>query len=156
MSRRKKQAGRPPKVEEAGPVVLGAIETLSTLTDACKAAGIDESTLRLWRKMGREKPSSIYGKFSRQFETAKARGKVGLIGATFKNAMKDGNLALRIMERKWPDEWGKPPEHIELTGKKGAPAISVSGDPAVQKMLQRFKRMEAERVARENRGEAAQ
>lgn len=157
MGRRKKQAGRPPKIEEAGPIVLGAVETLSTLTDACAAAGIDASTLRLWRKLGREKPASVYGDFSRKFETAKARGKIGLVGATFKNAMKDGNLGLRIMERKWPAEWGRPPEQVEVSGKEGGPvAVQHSADPAIQKMLERFAKMDAERKARqEARSETA-
>lgn len=146
MARRKKQNGRPPKVEEAGRLVIQAIEMMNTITDACDAAGVATSTYRTWMKMGRQNPGSVYGTFCRDLATAKARSKVALVGSMFRNALKDGNQALRIAERKWPAEWGKPPEHVEVSGKENAPPISVSHDLAVAKMMERFQKMEAERL----------
>jgi hypothetical protein len=150
MAKRKKQAGRPTKVENEGALLLQLLSAMNTITDACAAAGVGQSTYRLWLKMGQQNPSSAYGDFCRKLETAKARAKATLVAATFQNAMKDGNLGLRLLERKFPEDWGKPPEHIELTGKKGSPPVaSAASDPAVQKMLERFRKMDAERLAEE-------
>lgn len=79
--------------------ILASIEEGLSQKDAAMLAGISEDTFYTWKK---EKPE-----FSELLERAILKYKQKLIGYVNTSAVKDGKLALEVLSRKWPQEFGK-------------------------------------------------
>lgn len=67
--------------------------------DSATLAGISEDTFYAWRKEKSE--------FSESVERAILLYKQGLVSKVNSYAFKDGRLALEVLSRRWPDEFGK-------------------------------------------------
>lgn len=67
--------------------------------DAAAMAAIDESTLYRWERKN--------ASFASRVEASLLRYKEKLIGVMNVAAVKDGRLALKILERRWPNDFGK-------------------------------------------------
>lgn len=96
-----------------------------TYESACRFAGIDYNTFCNWRD----------GKFPRVLDDEQKEMKLGFLEAltraegdataralsTIMQAMAQGNaeIALKFLERRWPDEYGQ--RKVEVTGKDGGP-----------------------------------
>ena len=95
---KKKYKSAEQRIKETKKVILQKIENGMTLKDAAALAGIDESTLHRWK----QKDAS----FASQILKAKIRYKEKLISIVNVRSVKDGKLALDVLARRWPDEWG--------------------------------------------------
>lgn len=110
--RKGKGGGRPSELtDEKRKTIVNALRTsLCSLEDAGWLAGISPRTITRWRKegesddgLGRDTPERT---FWRETETALAEGRFLLAGRAFKNTAWDARLALTILERRDPKNWG--------------------------------------------------
>lgn len=115
--------GRPSKLT---PVLVKFIElggfNMLTLAETCVMAKIDYTTYRRWMikaKATFEEHGEIEDKTLRDFYTAYDRGgmrrKELLINIVLQGAIDDPDLALKILERKYPDFSNKQKQLIETT-----------------------------------------
>lgn len=108
---RRGKSGRPSSLtEETIQLIERRILNLSSYRDAAIAAGIDETTFQRWMRRGRDdfdlaRPSE-YNTFYQRVEVANGKVKAVLQGRVYAGSTRDPRLALKILERRWPDEWG--------------------------------------------------
>lgn len=88
--------------------------------DAAAMAGINESTLYMWKAKGREAKSGIYHDFYEQVRHAEIEAKIRKVNVVERAAANDPKLALEILARKYPKEWGRK-DRMELGGEGGGP-----------------------------------
>ena len=120
--RTKSKGGRPSKYE--AKVAASILEDVAAGVPegaAAVLAGIDDRTLRRWKKAGRTKPQTDLGRFVRALAQARQRAHARLAKAVYIHAMKDGKLGLQVLARREPREWAEPQQRVQLSGKKGAP-----------------------------------
>lgn len=72
--------------------------------------------------------------FAKECKAARAEGKLKLIAAVFRDAKKDGRLALTALGRMYPKEWAEA-KHIEHRGKV---KVKHSGGVTIQSVLKAF------------------
>lgn len=85
--------------------VLDALKAGNTRRAACIAAGIDQRTLERWQER--------YVGFAADLARAEAESEVALVGFIRNAAAQDWRAALTLLERRWPNDWGKR-ERIEV------------------------------------------
>ena len=82
----------------------------SSYADAAKVAGIDPRTFQTWLAKGREDleagKASDYQHFYHRVEVANQDIKSVLIGRVMAGSRRDPRLALKILERRFPEDWG--------------------------------------------------
>lgn len=83
-----------------------ALLGLNTLEDAAVLAGVDYSTIARWMAKGRKAKSGEYRQFYEAVEGAKVRAKALLTARVVESGRKDAKMALKILERRYPGEWG--------------------------------------------------
>jgi len=109
--KKKNKGGRPTKMTQS---VVGKLETAfswgCTDLEACVHAGIHKATLYEYEKKNPE--------FSDRKELLKATPILAARKSVIENLKKDGNLALKFLERVCKDEFSL---RTELTGKDGSP-----------------------------------
>jgi hypothetical protein len=110
-SRPPHQRGRPSSLTAATiKSIEKQIRSGSSYADAAKLAGIDPRTFQAWLAKGRDDlqagRASEYLHFYQRVEVANIGIKTTLIERVIKGSRKDPRLALKILERRFPDEWG--------------------------------------------------
>lgn len=101
------RGGRPSSLsEETKRVFTSALLSLHTVEDAATLAGIDVSTVHRWIASGRKAERGMYREFYDAVENAKAKAKGSLVSKVVVEARKDPKLALKVLERRYPKEWG--------------------------------------------------
>lgn len=74
-----------------------------TLTDACRAAGVDISTFYTWQKKALYNPA--YAFFNEAVEDARAQGERSLAARIYEASKQDWRAAAWMLERRNPDIW---------------------------------------------------
>lgn len=97
----------PERVEE----ILLHIENGATYRRACILVGISEATFHEWKAQGKkaledEKPNK-FSEFLEKVNQAKEKYIAWLQSLVNQGAKMDGKLALRVLERKRPEEFGR-------------------------------------------------
>lgn len=69
--------------------------------------GVHPRTVKRWLAMGKRNPDSIHGKFRRAVSRASAAGEVALLELVLTAAPSDPSRAQWVLERRWPDRWGR-------------------------------------------------
>jgi hypothetical protein len=103
--------GRPSSLtEETTQAIIKRILNLGSYADASIAAGINVTTFQNWMAKGRadydRDRASDYRDFFLRVEQANRNVKAILQGRVYAGSQRDPKLALKILERRWPDEWG--------------------------------------------------
>lgn len=106
----------------------------NTVEDAFVYAGIHPSTGHRWIARGRKERSGEYREFYELSETVRAEVKVSLVTSVHLEAKRNPNMALRILERRYP-EWAKREKH-ELEDRR------PKRDTIREKLLGQLERME--------------
>jgi len=96
------------------PETIAAIEQRirlgSSYADAATVAGIDRRTFQVWMARGRDDTQAgrvtEYQHFYHRVEVANLDVKAVLIGRVMAGSRRDPRLALKILERRFPEEWG--------------------------------------------------
>jgi transposase len=74
---------------------------------AASLVGIDKGNLYDWLKRGESETSGPHHDFRHAYERAQAEAEEKLSGFVFDAAEKDAKIALSILERKFPNQWGR-------------------------------------------------
>jgi len=105
------QRGRPSSL--TGPTIKAIEKRIregASYADAAKASGIDPRTFQTWLAKGREDTfngrMSEFQHFYQRVEAANLDIKGLLIKRVIKGSAKDPRLALKVLERRFPEEWG--------------------------------------------------
>jgi len=117
--------GRPTKLTpELQEEILRYISADNYFETSCWAVGITPQTGYNWLKRGERESSGIFREFYLAVKRAEAKAEI-LNVAYIKAGTDNWQSRAWILERKFPDRWGKKEKH-ELTGKDGQP-IEVKG-----------------------------
>jgi len=108
---RRPSPGQPTKLtDETKTKLFNSLMDGNTIQDACAVAGIHRSLYYLWKVKAREdmeaKRTSMYTRFFDECQKALDLSKPELVSIVRRGAEKDPNLALKILERRHPEEWG--------------------------------------------------
>ncbi|HEU0194118.1 MAG TPA: hypothetical protein VFQ71_07955 [Gaiellales bacterium] len=81
---------------------------------ACKAAGLPRRTYTEWMRRGRSgaPADALYRSFRKEVEQARAMGEVRHVAAIASAARKSWQAAAWLLERQYPDRWGRTPMRI--------------------------------------------
>ena len=112
-----------PEVHEA---IVDGINAGLTFRLSCARAGVTPATFYNWLKKGEVAQSGALMEFFNAVERAKADSALRLISQITLQAPADWRAAAFILERRFPDDYGR---RAELTGKAGRP---VQVDTKVQ------------------------
>lgn len=94
-----------------------SIEKGMSIKNAVKIAGIHESTYYDWMHKGEAATSGQYSEFYKYIEMCKAKSEEKLITVITDAADKgDWKPAAWILERRFPDQWGKI-DRLDISGK---------------------------------------
>jgi len=114
-------------------------------TVACRAAGIAQTTLYEWLKLGRKTEAKYkhYWSFREQYELAEATAEadcvatITRIATEGKKARGDWRAAMTFLERRYPDRW-RARTGVDVSGPDGAPLV----DP--EALLKKMRRLAGE------------
>ena len=99
---------------------------------ACVRVDIDESTLYRWLTAGETQVRGRYCEFRKDFQRAIADSAEVLLNQIRVKAYDDWRAAAFILERRFPDDYGK---RSEVTGKDGGP-VKVEAKTQTQHVFQ--------------------
>lgn len=119
--------------------ICSSIETGLSQKDSAVLSGINEDTFYTWKN---EKPE-----FSESVERAIIKYKQKLITQVNSYSIKDGRLALEVLSRKWPHEFGKIQT---LEAPKEDPKQKPPTEETLQKWIRLSETMEKGRLSSEN------
>ena len=112
-------AGRPtkltPDVQEA---IVDGINAGLTYRMSCARAGVTHATFYRWLEKGETAKSGAFREFCDTVSRAKADSALRLVSQITLQAPTDWRAAAFLLERRFPDDYGK---RTEVTGKGGGP-----------------------------------
>jgi len=117
----KRPVGRPSKLtEDTKKKLEQALIACCTIAEACAYADIAPTTWKAWMERARadeeQGKETEYTSFMSQITRAIEKSKPRLIMLLNKHAEKDYRANLAILERRFPDDWGKR-ESIKIDSK---------------------------------------
>lgn len=139
--------GRPSKLTAiAKNKILTALRLAHTYDDAAILAGVDPRTLYRWLERGRKANRGEFYDFCQEVERAVVEGKALLVARVHNGSRSRPELALKILARRWPKEWGPSAKlEVEATEKPDAAALReriASRLDAIEQRLELAKRIE--------------
>lgn len=127
MAERKKHPGGRPRKDtpEIMDRVLNGIKAGLSYEGACGLARVHYTTFLRWKKEGESSESGKYYEFYKELQNAEAIAEAEQL-KRIKNDP-DTKYACWILERRFPDRWGKK-DHLkqEITGESGGPIKFVT------------------------------
>ena len=122
---------RPTKLTpEVHEIIINSVKAGMTYRLACVRVDIDESTLYRWLTAGETQVRGRYCEFRKDFQRAIADSAEVLLNQIRVKTYDDWRAAAFILERRFPDDYGK---RTEVTGKDGGP---VKVDTKTQHVFQ--------------------
>ncbi len=100
--------GRPPLLTPAVQAKL--CELLASgviIKTAAGFVGVSKATIHRWMALGRKKGSGIYRQFRQEVLRALAQAEIREVLVINKAGPKDWRAAAWILERRWPERWGR-------------------------------------------------
>lgn len=108
-----KKSGRPSKLtDEVRKRLLDAITLGMPYKQACTYAGIHYSTFRRWMDLGESASRGEFCEFCDQVREAEGKAAMALLGDVRKAGGKDWRASAWILERRYPEEFGKIAELV--------------------------------------------
>lgn len=112
------------------------------IRDACHAVGIAESMFYLWQQKGLENKGRPYVLFVKAVEKAKSQSKIRSIVRIDKAANDDWRADAWLLERRFPEEFGKRDQLKLHQAEKGEP---FSPPGAHARLLEEIKKLQEEK-----------
>lgn len=114
--------GRETKFDEGAIAgILNWLRQGSYLKAAAESQGISETTIHRWLEEGKADDTagldSPKREFREQVTRARAEGEVRLVGYAIEAAKTDGRVAIEMLARRNPKQWGR--KRLEVTGADG-------------------------------------
>ena len=112
-------AGRKTKLTpEVQEIIVDGINAGLTLVLTCARAGVTYVTFYRWLEKGEAANSGVFCEFFNAVSRAKADSALRLVSQITLQAPTDWRAAAFLLERRFPDDYGK---RSEVTGKDGGP-----------------------------------
>jgi hypothetical protein len=89
---------------------------------ACAAAGVGRRTFYEWLSRGEEETIGLYKDFHDRVDHAKAEGEARNVALVAKAASTSWQAAAWMLERQYPERWGRPSQRAEEPPTKSGPA----------------------------------
>lgn len=115
-----RKTGRKEKIHSVRDDIVALIRSGVSHEDAAAMVGISEATLYRWKEKGRVGDAPVYITFYEDVRRAEVEAKIRKIRVVENGALEDPKLALELLARKYPGEWGRKDRH-EITGEGGGP-----------------------------------
>ena len=129
-------AGRPTKLTpEVRDLIVDGINAGLTFGLTCARAGVSPATFYRWLEKGETAKSGVFREFCDTVSRAKADSAMRLVSQITLQAPTDWRAAAFLLERRFPDDYGK---RSEITGKDGGP---VKVDAKTQHVFQPTKEL---------------
>lgn len=110
--------GRPPKLSvEVVDKLCQALSAGNYRQVAAEWAGISQSTLREWMRLGKEQKKGPYRDFRRRVLEAEKAAEIRAVGLVMQAAKDDARHAEWWLERKFNERWGRK-DTTKLSGGK--------------------------------------
>ena len=116
-----------PEVQE---LIVDGINAGLTFGLTCARAGVHPATFYRWLEKGEAAKSGVFSEFCDTVSRAKADSALRLVSQITLQAPTDWRAAAFLLERRFPDDYGK---RTEVTGKDGGP---VKVDAKTQHVFQ--------------------
>lgn len=110
--------------------LVGLIGGGCTVTTACEATGIVESSFYLWVAKGDRQRKGIYTEFSEAIRKARGTGKAALIARIQTAASTDWRAAAWMLERARGDEYSRQ-DVTTIQGPNGGPVPTNMAPPVI-------------------------
>ena len=124
-------AGRPTKLTpEVQETIVDGINAGLTFRLTCARAGVNPATFYRWLEKGEAAQTGVYREFCDTASRARADAALRLVSQITLQAPTDWRAAAFLLERRFPDDYGK---RTEVTGKDGGP---VKVDTKTQHVFQ--------------------
>ena len=124
-------AGRKTKLTpEVQELIVDGINAGLTFGLTCARAGVNPATFYRWLEKGEAAKSGVFCEFCDTVSRARADSAMRLVSQITLQAPTDWRAAAFLLERRFPDDYGK---RSELTGKDGGP---VKVDAKTQHVFQ--------------------
>ena len=112
-------AGRPTKLTpDVQELIVDGINAGLTYGMSCARAGVNPATFYRWLEKGETAKSGAFREFCDTVSRAKADSAMRLVSQITLQAPTDWRAAAFMLERRFPDDYGK---RSEITGKDGGP-----------------------------------
>lgn len=97
--------------EELADQVVTMLRSGTLPRVACEAVGIDIRTLQRWLERGRSgrERDKAYREFTERVGRARAEAEARAVAQIARAASEDWRAAAWLLERQWPERWGKVP-----------------------------------------------
>jgi transposase-like protein len=92
--------------QECRKQILDLVRRCCSYESACAEAGITSETLRNWRRLGEEHPTSAYGKFTQELAEARAYSENRLVGTIVVASKLHWKAAAYLLTHLEPERWG--------------------------------------------------
>ena len=103
-----RKMGRPSRLNAAvQDRLVTALRSGATRESCATYAGIGITTFHTWMQKGEERPGSDYADFRAAVKAAEADSEILLAGRLMAAAAGDWRAALSVLERRFPDAWGR-------------------------------------------------
>jgi len=112
--------GRDPKLtRERQEQIAADIEQGSSITAACRRAGIHKATFYNWMDSGEDQEEGIYADFFDRITRARGEGEEHYRRMAFEIAAEEGDTAtiMAMLKQRYPDEWGDVDRGEQADGK---------------------------------------
>lgn len=100
-----KSAGRPSKFHESKDRIIEAIRRGNYYEPACKAAGIEYETFRLWMRKGEEEGNGEYFGFFVEVQRAEAEAEIEVVQIWKDHMPNNWQAARDFLARRNPERW---------------------------------------------------
>lgn len=120
---KKHKGGRPLTPESVMNQVLLNIKNGMSMDSACIVAGVGPRTFYTWKAKG-EQGAARFQQFRQCLEAALLEAKGKLESVAYQAALADPKIALAILERRYPLEWGRR-QPLENSYGQGNTSINV-------------------------------
>ena len=129
---------RPTKLTpEVQDLIVDGINAGLTFRLTCARVGVNPGTFYRWLETGEIVKTGMYREFYEAVERAKADSALRLVSQITLQALTDWRAAAFILERRFPDDYGK---RTEVTGKDGGP-VKVDAKTQTQHVFQPSKEL---------------
>ena len=113
---------RPTKLTpERAKRIVDAIADCCTREAAAAAGGVSPSTLFAWLARGRLHPDTPEGRLWERLQLAEHEAELTLTRDVRAAAREDWRAAVTLLERRHPENWRRPTDHLEVRGRKELP-----------------------------------
>lgn len=113
--------------------LLKGLSTGASRQDVCAWAGVSLRSFQRWLQLGEDEDADDpYREFWRSVNRTERWVKLRLLGIVQQASATDPHLALKFLERKWPEEFGRRSVRVEGTHEVKA---SVEAPPKLAQLL---------------------